>query len=56
MAHEGNELVVTLDTFDPETLRAWLEARVRAVGAPTWREVGERLGRLGCREFEDYAT
>ena len=56
MAHEGNELVVTLDTFDPETLRAWLEARVRAVEAPTWREVGERLGRLGCREFEDYAT
>jgi hypothetical protein len=49
-----HHLVVTLDTFDHEALRAWLEARVRAVEAPTWGEVGERLGRLGYWEFEDY--
>ena len=49
-----HHLVVTLDTFDKETLRAWLEARVRAVEAPTWGEVGGRLGRLGYWEFEDY--
>lgn len=49
-----HHLVVSLDTFDRQTLRAWLEARVRAVEAPTWREVGERLGRLGFWEFEDY--
>ncbi|KRF06690.1 hypothetical protein ASG88_19475 [Nocardioides sp. Soil777] len=49
-----HHLVVTLDTFDQETLRAWLEARVRAVEAPTWGEVGERLGRLGCWASEDY--
>lgn len=49
-----HHLVVTLDTFDQRALRAWLEARVRAVEAPTWGEVGEKLGRLGYWEFEDY--
>jgi hypothetical protein len=43
-----------LDTFDKRMLRTWLDARVRAVEAATWGEVGERLGRLGLREFEDY--
>ena len=49
-----HHLVVTLDTFDQRTLRTWLDARVRAVEAPTWHEIGERLGRLGYWEFEDY--
>ena len=49
-----HHLVVTLDTFDQRALRTWLEGRVRAVEAPTWTEVGERLGRLGFWEFEDY--
>jgi Immunity protein 8 len=48
-----HHLVVTLETFDQRTLRAWLEARVREVEAPTWREVAERLGRLAYWEFED---
>ena len=51
-----HHLVVTLETFDQRALRAWLEARVRAVDAPTWHEVGERLGRLGYWEFEDYTA
>lgn len=58
-AHDGiynphHHVVVTLNDFHRQTLRAWLEAQVRAVEAPTWAEVGERLGRLGYWEFEDY--
>jgi hypothetical protein len=49
-----HHLVVTLDDFDRRTLHAWLEARVRTVEAPTWAEVGEKLGRLGRWEFEDH--
>lgn len=49
-----HHLVVTLDTFDQRALRTWLEGRVRAVEAPTWSEIGERPGRLGFWEFEDY--
>ena len=49
-----HHLVVTLDIFDRRTLHTWLEARVGAVEASTWPEVGERLGRLGFWEFEDY--
>ncbi len=49
-----HHLVVSLEGFDQRTLRAWLEARVREAEAPTWREVAERLGRLGYWEFEDY--
>jgi immunity protein 8 of polymorphic toxin system len=29
-------------------------ARVQEVEADTWSELGERLGRLGYWEFEDY--
>ena len=58
-AHGGlydprHHLVVTLDTFDKRALRTWLDARVRAVEAATWGEIGERLGRLALWEFEDY--
>lgn len=48
-----HHLVVTLESFDRQALRAWLEARVRDVEAPTWGEVGEQLGRLAYWEFED---
>ena len=51
-----HHLVVTLDDFNRQALQDWLEARVRAVEAPTWAEVGERLARLGYWEFEDYAS
>jgi hypothetical protein len=49
-----HHLVVSFDGFDVRALRAWLTARVRDVEADTWSEVGERLGRLGRWEFEDY--
>lgn len=49
-----HHLVVNFDEFDQRTLRAWLSARVQEVTADTWAEIGERLGRLGYWEFEDY--
>jgi hypothetical protein len=49
-----HHLVVTMEEFDKRSLRAWLEARVRDVEAPTWLDIGERLGRLAYWEFEDY--
>jgi hypothetical protein len=49
-----HHLVVTMEMFDKKALLAWLEARVRGVEAPTWREVGEQLGRIAHWEFEDY--
>ena len=49
-----HHLVVTFDAFDQHALRAWLSARVLEVEADTWSEIGERLGRLGYWEFEDY--
>ena len=49
-----HHLVVTFDEFDQRVLRAWLSARVQAVEADTWSEIGERIGRLGYWEFEDY--
>lgn len=49
-----HHLVVTFQDFDQRAVRAWLSARVEEVEAPTWAEVGIRLGRLGYSEFEDY--
>ena len=49
-----HHLIVNLDDFDRRTLEAWLAARVQNVWGDTWREIGERLGRLGYWEFEDY--
>jgi hypothetical protein len=49
-----HHLVVSVGDFDVRALRAWLEARVQEVEAGTWLEVGERLGRLGYWEFENY--
>ena len=50
-----HHLVVNLEEFDKRSLHDWLAARVRNVRGETWSEVGERLGRLGYWEFEDYA-
>jgi Immunity protein 8 len=52
----GHHLVVNLDTFDRRALHAWLAARVQEIEAETWAHVGERLGRLGHWEFEDYQS
>jgi len=49
-----HHLVVNFEDFDQRALRAWLSARVQEVEADTWSEIGERLGRLGYWEFEDY--
>ena len=49
-----HHLVVNFDDFDQRALRAWLSARVQEVTSDTWAEIGERLGRLGHWEFEDY--
>jgi hypothetical protein len=49
-----HHLVVTFEEFDQTALKTWLSARVQEVEAETWTEIGERLGRLGYWEFEDY--
>jgi hypothetical protein len=49
-----HHLVVNFDDFDQRALRGWLSARVQEVESDTWAEIGERLGRLGYWEFEDY--
>lgn len=49
-----HHLIVNFEEFDQVRLRAWLSARVQEVEAEDWSEVGQRLGRLGYWEFEDY--
>jgi hypothetical protein len=49
-----HHVVVDFDAFDRNALHAWLAERVESVQADTWKAVGERLGRLGHWEFEDY--
>lgn len=49
-----HHLVVDVARFDQRGLRAWLEKRVQAVSGDDWAAVGEKLGRLGFWEFEDY--
>ncbi|MBG0569191.1 Imm8 family immunity protein [Actinoplanes aureus] len=51
-----HHVVVRVEDFDVRKLRAWLAARVNEVEADTWSEIGERLGRVGYWEFEDYRT
>lgn len=51
-----HHLVVDVEDFDVRTLRAWLTARVQDIEADTWSVIGERLGRLGHWEFEDYRS
>jgi hypothetical protein len=50
-----HHLVVNFEEFDQVRLRAWLSARVQELEAENWSEVGQRLGRLGYWEFEDYS-
>ncbi|WP_193610400.1 Imm8 family immunity protein [Nocardioides lijunqiniae] len=49
-----HHLVVSFTDFDQRVLHDWLAARVQETSGDTWAEVGERLGRLGFWEFEDY--
>lgn len=52
--NQRHHLAVNFEDFDAHALRAWLEAGVQEVQAESWTEIGERLGRLGYWEFEDY--
>lgn len=49
-----HHLVVNVEQFDERTLRSLLEKRVQAVSGDNWTQVGEKLGRFGFWEFEDY--
>jgi hypothetical protein len=40
--------------FDGPRLIAFLKGFVESVDEPTWKEVAEKIGRLGRWEFEDY--
>ena len=46
--------MVNVEELDARALERWLGARVQEVEAESWAEIGERLGRLGYWEFEDY--
>lgn len=51
-----HHLVVSVEDIDVRALRAWLAARVQEVEADSWSEIGERLGRVGYSECEDYRS
>lgn len=46
--------MVNVEDFDKRALERWLAARVQEVEAESWAGIGERLGRLGYWEFQDY--
>jgi hypothetical protein len=43
-----------VDTYDYNRIEEYLRERVSACEGLSWKEVGEKLGRLGYWEFEDY--
>lgn len=43
-----------VERYDAPRIRLYLTSAVEAEEAPTWRELGQRIGRLGRWEFEDY--
>lgn len=49
-----HHVIINTDDFDQHRLRRWLDQRVSSVEGASWREIGERLARLGYWEFEDY--
>lgn len=46
--------MVLVDRFDAVQIRRFLVGVFEAEEAATWPELGERLGRIGKWEFEDY--
>ncbi|NUW36954.1 hypothetical protein HTZ77_36950 [Nonomuraea sp. SMC257] len=38
----------------PDKVTAWIADRVATLEAPTWRELAEKVGRIGAWEFEDH--
>jgi hypothetical protein len=49
----GRHLLI-VSTFDFHAIREFLEDEVDRIEGDTWNEVGEKLGRIGHWEFEDY--
>jgi hypothetical protein len=49
-----HHVVVNLDAFEKGAFHRWLAARVESIQGVSWHEVGERIGRIGYWEFEDY--
>lgn len=47
-------VITTLDAYSAEGLRSFLTRRVENVSGATWRDVAEKVARLGFWEFEDY--
>jgi hypothetical protein len=45
-----------VDTFTEAGLRSFLTRRVENLTGETWREVAEKVARLGLWEFEDYSA
>ncbi len=53
---DGRHTVIAIvDTFTEAGLRSFLTRRVENVTGETWREVAEKVARLGLWEFEDYS-
>ena len=43
-----------VDRFDAEQVKTYLRAAVESEEADSWETLGERIGRIGKWEFEDY--
>jgi hypothetical protein len=48
-------VVTTVESFTERGLRSFLTRRVENVSGETWREVADKVARLGHWEFEDYS-
>lgn len=40
--------------LQPDRVTEWVSDRIAALEAPSWRELAEKIGRIGYGEFEDY--
>ena len=47
-------VVTTLHSYSEAGLRSFLARRVENVSGKNWRDVAEKVGRLGLWEFQDY--
>ena len=52
---DGRHIIVTsIGGYSEHGLRSFLTKRVEQVTAETWRDVAEKVSRIGYWEFEDY--
>lgn len=52
---DGRHHLVVADELDVDRIEAFIRKRIETSCGETWRDVAERVGRLGRWEFEDYA-